>query len=465
MSQKTNCFFVLVLLLGCAGLHAQEKSKSPWTLHDAAGLPKWLKFSVEQRTRYEGISNSFRANTRGGDQVFAFRTLVFLEATYEQFRVGGEFADSRIDNPTSNTPVNNTLVNEVAMLQAYLAWQSKDFLDSGLGAEIKFGRQTLNIGSRRLVARNAMRNTINNFDGINFILNEGKHWQWWNFVVLPVTRLPTDPQSIRDGIVQFDEENFDTIFAGSFLSVQELPLDSIVEVYFYQLSEDDGPNIQTANRNLSTPGIRWFREPETSEFDFELESALQTGTSRTTTAASNRTTLDQFSYFGHVALGYTFDYPWSPRLLLQYDYASGDADPNDGKNGRFDTLFGARRFEYGPTSIWGAFARSNINTPGVRLLVKPMADLSAMIAHRAYWLAEKRDTWVGSDLRDPTGRSGSFIGQQLEAQMIWNAIPKLLALETGWAHLFKGDFAKNAPRAPVDHDDADYFYVQTTLWF
>jgi hypothetical protein len=76
-----------------------------------------------------------------------------------------------------------------------------------------------------------------------------------------------------------------------------------------------------------------------------------------------------------------------------------------------------------------------------------------------------RQTWVGSDLRDPSGRSGSFIGQQLEAQLIWNAIPKLVALETGWVHLFKGEFAKNAPRAPVDQDDADYFYVQTTLSF
>jgi Alginate export len=28
--------------------------------------------------------------------------------------------------------------------------------------------------------------------------------------------------------------------------------------------------------------------------------------------------------------------------MAQYDYASGDEDPDDGTNNRFDTLFGAR---------------------------------------------------------------------------------------------------------------------------
>lgn len=466
MSYKMNLFFVLALVLVCATPDAKEKKpERPSVIHNAVGLPDWLKFSVEHRTRYEGLSNSFRANTKGGDQAFVFRTQVFAEASYEQFRAGAEFIDSRIDGPTSNTPLNNLLVNEVALLQGYLGWQSTDFLDSGLGADLKFGRQTMDIGSRRLVARNTYRNTINNFDGINFILSEGDQWEWQNFVVLPVFRSPNDSQAILDGVIQADRESFDSIFAGSFFSMEGLPLDSIGEIYFYQLNEDDDPNFPTANRNLSTPGIRWVRKPKAKEFDFELESAVQTGTSRTSTAASNRTTLDHFAYFGHVSAGYSFDFPWSPRLILQYDYASGDENPNDGKNGRFDTLFGARRFEFGPTSLWGAFARSNINTPGVRLQFKPRDDLKGMMNYRAFWLAEKRDTWVGGFLTDKTGRSGSFIGQQLETQVIWEAIPKLVTLESGWVHLFKGHFAKFAPGAPTDKGDVDYFYVQTTLAF
>ncbi|MGR9108982.1 MAG: alginate export family protein, partial [Gammaproteobacteria bacterium] len=304
--------FFAALFVGEA-LHAEAKPASPWTIQNAAKIPDWLKISVKNRTRYEGLGNSFRRNTNGGDQVFAFRTQVFAEASYEQFRVGGEFIDSRIDHPTANTQVNNTLVNEVALLQAYLAWHGQDFLGTGLAADLKFGRQTMDVGSRRLVARNSFRNTINNFDGIDFVLSEGTRWQWRNFVVLPVNRLPSNTQAILDGVVQFDQENFNGIFAGSFFSIQQLPLNSIAEVYFFQISESDSSNIATANRNLSTPGIRWFRIPQVNEFDFELESAVQAGTSHASTSASDTRNLDHLAYFGHVALGYTFEVPWSPR--------------------------------------------------------------------------------------------------------------------------------------------------------
>jgi hypothetical protein len=42
----------------------------------------------------------------------------------------------------------------------------------------------------------------------------------------------------------------------------------------------------------------------------------------------------------HTTFGYTFDVSWSPRLSTELDCASGD-DPNDGRWGRFNTLFAA----------------------------------------------------------------------------------------------------------------------------
>ena len=465
MNPKLPIFLLLLLFPGWVSVYAQEKKPASWNLHDAAGLPDWIKFSVQHRTRYETFDNTFKRNSNGGDQVLAFRTQVFMEAAFQQFRLGAEFIDSRIDLEDAGTSVNTTLVNETDLLQAYLAWQTHDFLNAGLDAEVKFGRQTMDIGSRRLVARNRYRNTINNFNGLDFIVQSKDNWEWRNFAVLPVSRLPNDQTSLRNGVVEFDEENFNVIFAGSFFSMQHLLFDSTGELYFYQLSEEDTASTPSKNRNLSTPGMRWFRKPKLNQLDFELETALQTGTSRSSTATSNTTTLDHFAYFGHVSSGYSFDLPWSPRLVLQYDYASGDNNPNDGKNGQFETLYGARRFEFGPTGIWGAFARANINTPGIRFEFKPLPSLSGFIAHRAYWLAEKRDTWVGSNLRDSSGQSGSFIGQQFETRLQWKAIPKLVTLETGWAHLFKGHFAKNAPGAPTNTSDSDYFYAQTSLSF
>ncbi|MGR9051668.1 MAG: alginate export family protein [Gammaproteobacteria bacterium] len=462
MKNKLACAAFLLTTLGRLSAPAEA---APWSLHDSAHLPEWLSVSISHRTRYENIDDTYKNRLNGGDQVLAFRTQAFLEAAFNEFRFGAEFIDSRIDLEDAATPVNTTLVNETELLQAYVAWQSMDVLGSGLDVEVKFGRQTMDLGSRRLVARNRFRNTLNNFNGLDVVVKRGNHWQWRNFAVLPVSPLPNDQASLRNGASEFDEENFNVIFAGSFFSIGDLPLDTTAELYFLQLSENDTAGTPSRNRQLSTPGLRWFRAAKPERLDFELETALQTGTSRAGTSAADTADLDHFAYFGHAAFGYSFALPWSPRLLLQYDYASGDDDPNDGTSGRFETLYGARRFEFGPTGIWGAFARANINTPGIRVEFKPTPDLDGFIAHRAFWLAAKRDAWTGAGLRDSSGQSGSFIGQQLEARLRWFVVPKAISLETGWAHLFKGRFAKEAPGSPTDKSDSDYFYAQTVLTF
>lgn len=464
MSFKIQAAALIVAFLAfCSISQAEEKPSVPWNIHDTIGLPYWLQFSIKHRSRYETLDNAFRRGANGSDQVLAFRTTVFAQAAYENFRIGGEFIDSRIALDDTGTPVSTTLVNEVELLQAYLAWDSQDFLGTGLEAYAKGGRQTLDFGSRRLIARNRYRNTINAFTGIDFNLQETGNWQWRSFFVLPVTRLPNGRASINRGAIEFDAEAFDIYFTGTFLGLDNLPIQTQGEVYLYYLNERDTQHALTKNRDIFTPGIRWYREPVTGQFDFELETVLQVGTSRATRSTMDTTDLNHFAYFGHAALGYTFNYPWKPRFILQYDYASGDKDPNDGKNGRFETLYGARRFEFGPTSIWGAFARANISSPGYRIKIKPHQGLSVFLAHRAFWLAEKRDTWTGARLHDSTGQSGDFIGHQLEIRMRWEVAPKLATLETGWAHLFKGEFAKNAPGSPADKDDSDYFYVQTSL--
>lgn len=462
MSKLNLAWCCLFALSSYSNLTSATES---WSLQKQLQFPQWLTLKIDHRTRYEGYDNAFKKNTDGGDQVLAFRTTVFMGIKYDDFRLGTEFIDSSIALEGSNTPVNTTLVNQTDLVQAYLAWQSDNLLGSGLNFNLKAGRQTMDVGSRRLVARNRFRNTLNNFTGINTIISQPNHWQWRNFVVLPVSRLPNDQVSLKAGRTVFDQESFSRIFAGSFFSIKKLPLNSIAELYLYYLNEEDTADTRTKNRKLFTPGFRWFKKAEPKQFDFEIEVVVQSGTSYATASATDQNRLDHFAYFGHLALGYSFDLPWQPQLILQYDYASGDRNPNDGNNNRFETLYGARRFEYGPTGIWGGFARGNINTPGIRLKFKPGQNLTGFIAHRAHWLAESKDSWAGGGLRDKTAQSGSHIGQLLEMRLRWKIMPKLMILETGWAHLFKGDFAKNATDSPSNENDSDYFYFQTSVRF
>jgi hypothetical protein len=78
-------------------------------------------------------------------------------------------------------------------------------------------------------------------------------------------------------------------------------------------------------------------------------------------------------------------------------------------------------------------------------------------------LAEDKDTWTTAGLRDRSGNIDSYIGQQLELNARWD-VNSSLSLETAWAHLYKGKFAKTAQNAPAPQD-VDYFYVQSMLRF
>ena len=158
---------------------------------------------------------------------------------------------------------------------------------------------------------------------------------------------------------------------------------------------------------------------------------LQFGEARATNAATDQRDLDHFAHLQHAQVGYSFVAPWSPRVLAQFDYASGDEDPNDSDSGRFDTLFSARRFEFGPTGLWGAFSRANLVSPGVR---------------------------------DRRGESGSFIGQQLEWNALWTVLPGNLALEVGGAWLANGAFIDDAPQAS-GNGDSTYLYTQIQISF
>jgi len=478
---------LLLLTSGRAALAADPVSRTqePWTLEQALGLSERLSLSVDHRTRYEYLDNQFRAGRPGSDQILALRTRVRAKFRFTDWlSAGAEFQDSRAYLEDSNTRVGTGLVNAAELLRAYL---DLSFAGPFGGThQAQLGRLTMDVGSRRLVARNRFRNTSNAFTGVDWRWRGDKGRELRLFYTLPVKRLPDDSESLRNNDIEFDKDSLDYQFWGLFYG-DELPWGDAGELYVFGLDERETYDASDGDilprRKFVTPGFRLLRESRAGHFDWEIETALQSGSSHS--SLTGRRKLDHFAHFHHIKLGYTFARPWSPRLLLHYDYASGDRDPADGDNDRFDTLFGARRFEYGPTSIYGAVARSNINTPGIRLQLRsgnPGGKLSsiaerpgplrtvmrgfrwtAFIDYRAIWLASDRDEWVGTGVRDPTGASGSFVGQQVELRMRWMPLRGNLLLEAGYAHLFAGEFIDEAPNS--NGGDTNYVYSQVVLEF
>ncbi|NJL18302.1 MAG: alginate export family protein, partial [Nitrospira sp.] len=135
----------------------------------------------------------------------------------------------------------------------------------------------------------------------------------------------------------------------------------------------------------------------------------------------------------------------------------------DSQSEGFDTLFGARRWEYGPTGIWGPFFRTNLSSPGWRLIVTPSPGWILQVKHRLWYLAQATDSFGSSGLQDPTGQAGTSLGHDMELRAQW-ALNTNLDVDVGYVHWFKGSYFDRLPASaglPAGgNKDSDYFYVQ-----
>ena len=89
-----------------------------------------------------------------------------------------------------------------------------------------------------------------------------------------------------------------------------------------------------------------------------------------------------------------------------------------------------------------------------------------MLKYRAWWLAQSRDAWVGSGLKDATGGSGNFLGQDIELKARWKLSPNF-KISAGYDHFFKGSYIESLAKVPGNPSaaDTDYFYIQTEVKF
>ena len=452
----------MAALFAGAGSAAAETG-APFRLTGAIGAPEWLTLGGSYRLRYETLDGRFRAAEAGSDQILVERLLLAARIRMGALYAGGELEDSRQQLADHGTHLGTDSVDAFEPLQFYLGYRARDVFAPGDELDLMTGRMTIDEGSRRLVARNRFRNTSNGFTGLRATWRGAGGVLVDAFFVLPVNRAPSDFASLVDNAVRLDAETSRTRFWGLFVAQPELIGRATGEIYLYGFHDEDRPQFHVADRDLYTPGMRLVAKPEAGRWDYELEAAMQFGTSRATRSPGDLRDLAHLAGFVHASLGYTWASPWSPRLSLDYDYASGDAHPGDGVDNRFDTLYGARSFDYGPTGIYGPFVRSNIDTPGLRIEFKPEKRLDVMVGYRLVWLASSRDSWTTAKLTDPSGAAGSYLGEQIEARLRY-ALSGNVELEAGGAFLARGTFQRSVAGAP-DSPNTSYAYTAATLSF
>lgn len=450
MGHRHYAVLALLCMAAPASLRAQSPPASPASSTEKPGkeetAPKkddsGLILSFSSRTRYETVTGRSRPAYATSEDAVEVRTGLAVEYGPGPLAIGGELIDSRAYDLDRKTFLGRDDINAIEVPQAYLKLRLDGAFGPGGKLAFQGGRFLLNLGSGRLIATDEYRNTVNGFTGLRVDVEPDARTELVLFYVLPQERLPDDSAAIRHDRVAFDRETFDDALFGAHLQRKALVAGAQGEIAYYRLVERDSPGRGTADRRLHTIDARLFREPRAAVVDYDVEAVYQVGRASASTAA-DAATRRVSAGFAHVAAGYTFDSALRLRLGLFYDYASGDRP--GGSFGRFDTLFGSRRDDLGPSGTYAMLARENISAPGVRAEVKPGRRFEGLADYRPIWLASRYDRFAG--VTDETGRSGDFAGHQVEGRLRYWLIPEHLRLETNFAVLFKGGFLRTAPEA------------------
>jgi hypothetical protein len=397
-------------------------------------------FDANLRVRYEGLEGQPRAGIADDDQLLSIRTTLHGEYHTGGFRIGAELADSRAYLGKAGGAVSANEVDALELVQAYVG------LDVPLArqgsAALRFGRIKFDIGARRLLAAHDYRNTASAFTGALATIRTGGATLDL-FYVLPQIHLPDDQPSVLKNKVAIDRESFDLQLWGGHAGWKWRGTD--LDLSYFRLFERDQPGKPNRNRDLHTIDARIARAPGPGKADYEVEGAYQLGSIRADTSPG-AALLDVAAWFVHAELGYSLPGPARLRFELGYDYASGDG-PARGY-GRFDTLYGSRRTDFGPGAIYSAIGRANINGPEVRIEATPSKRVDAFLSYRPMWAATTADGFSTTSVRDPGGTLGSFAGHQIEGRLRWWLIPSRLQLELDGAWLAKARLLRDAANAP-----------------
>ncbi len=387
-----------------------------------AELPAWLKFNGNYQGRLEGFSGGgYKDNSSDAYFLNRFRlNMAVTPSPWLKFRF--EAQDSRVwgKNSTPAPPFQDTL----DLRQAYVEVGNPETKTFGLRA----GRQELVFGDQRLIGHLNWTNTARSFDAVRATFRHGG---------VRVDAFASSVVQQVDG--QFDRalRNKGDNLHGIYGSLTTLVPKATIEPYvLWRLTRGLLTESGAAgNRDFKTWGLRFVGKLP-ANVDYNVEMARQTG----------RLGSDAIgAWAGHWSLGYTTPgLPGKPRWILEYNYASGDRSPNDGRRGTFDQLYPTG---HDKTGLADRVGWRNIHNVQFGAQFKPHPKWTLVPRYHSFWLASRTDALYAANgvatVRDPTGAAGRFVGQELDFTA--NYVPSSqMSVGMGFAHLFPGTFLKNA---------------------
>ena len=315
-------------------------------------------------------------------------------------------------------------------------------LSEQASATLRGGRQELIFGSQRLVGPGDFTQVPRTFDGGTASVRIAD----WTIIPFWTEAVPIVHK------YRFNESTSDNTLFGIFSTgpLHVLP----VNLDLYWLDADNATatfNGTTGRERRHTLGGRTWSKIGATGLDFEVEGAAQFGTiGRGDIAASMATAV----------LGYAVPIASvSPRVYLEFDYASGDSKPG-GDVGSFNQLYPNGHSYLGYIDYIG---RQNIMSPSAGLTTTPVRDLTLSLQQYVFWRASDRDALYsksGGVLRPGTLTTARYVGAETDLLATYNFTRHLLGY-AGYSHFFTGEFIRKT--GPDKDSDFLYSAIQYTF--
>jgi hypothetical protein len=448
-----------------------KQANKTWLKNYGLENADWLDIGLDYRLRYEYRDNDFRRSRETLDEPLLLRTrgFVAIREIFDPLRFTLEVEDARRNHSEFTREFDTRDINYAEPIQAYAELYfkealGKDDLGNSRPLSIKAGRHAFEYLDRRLLARNEWRNTTNTFQGLR--VQAGQQQNDWQLDLLALQPL----QRFTDRLDQRDESQKLYGLIGDWRRWSQY---ATLQPYYLLLKQDGDKVEYDQNGRDALPNTRIDREIHTlglrtygafkSGWDYDVNYAHQWGNqdrlSNNGTFISN---LDHDAYAYNLEAGYSFKHHWKPRLSASFGFASGDKDPNDGENNRFERLYGFAR----PWSNNDYFQMENIVAPKVRLEFEPswLKSLKIDTGHSWYRLDSATDRWNSANLRDNTGLSGRDVGEEFDVRARF-PVGNYVAANIGYAHFWAGDFTTATSRR-IDgdrRDESDFFYIEISV--
>ncbi len=399
--------------------------------------PDWLTVGAQYRFRFENRTGAgFRENNADGYGLG--RLLVDVDVkpvSWLQFHFQGQ--DARAPGKKNANPVFRD------PFDVRQAWVQLGDTEKGW-IRVRVGRQELKYGGQRLVGPLDWTNTARQFDAAK--VNIGKKDLNIDFFAASVVVVDQNaPNRRRDG----------NNLHGAYANLNRFAGGGTLEAYglWKTTTLVRGSQGRFGDADMYTTGFRYTR-PLGAGFDVETEMARQTG----------QFAFDDISAWGgYWILGYKPP-GWAadPRFSLEYQYGSGDADPNDSTMGTFDQLFPTGHLYQGTADQLGW---RNVSDVRAGVAIKPVPKVTLTFNYFSFWLANRNDNLYSVSgrvsVRSPEGGAdNSHIGQELDTILVWKPAAHV-ALGGGFGYFFTGRFLEQT--TPGRRHTFGYMFLNYTL--